>query len=88
MPIRKVGNYACYIRKNFENTKMLVYSEHCTESPYPGVTSLALETYRATWMNTVTGTTVTRTMSSDEDDYNFGVLPTCIGPECVIWVRR
>jgi hypothetical protein len=27
-----------YLRKNSGNTKMLVYSETCTSSPYPGVT--------------------------------------------------
>jgi hypothetical protein len=44
-----------YLRKNSGNTKMLVYSETCTSSPYLGVTSLPSGTFRATWMNTVDG---------------------------------
>jgi hypothetical protein len=76
-----------YVRKNSGNTKMLVYSETCTNSPYPGVTSLPSGTFRATWMNTVNGRRVTQTISSNGGGHNFGVPPTGIGAECVIWVR-
>ena len=76
-----------YVRKNTENTKILVYSETCTRAPYPAVTSLRSGTYRATWMNTVNGTRVTETISSNGGSHNFGVPPTGIGTECLIWVR-
>jgi hypothetical protein len=76
-----------YVRKNSENTKMLVYSETCTSSPYPAVTSFRSGTYRATWMNTVNGPRVTETVSSNGGRHNFGVPPTGIGAECLIWVR-
>jgi hypothetical protein len=76
-----------YVRKNSGNSKILVYSETCTNFPYPGVTSLASGTFRATWMNTVNGTKVTQTISSDGGGHNFGAPPTGIGVECVIWVR-
>ena len=76
-----------YVRKNAGNSKMLVYSESCTNSPYPGVTSLASGTFHATWMDTVNGTKVTQTISSNGGGHNFGVPPTGIGAECVIWVR-
>ena len=76
-----------YVRKNSGNSKMLVYSETCTNFPYPGVTSLPSGTFRATWMNTVSGTKVTRTVSSNGGSHNFGVPPTGLGAECVIWVR-
>jgi hypothetical protein len=76
-----------YVRKNSGNTKMLLYSETCTTSPYPGVTSLPSGTFRATWKNTVDGTTVTQTISSNGGGHSFGVPPAGIGAECEIWVR-
>jgi hypothetical protein len=76
-----------YVRKNSGNSKMLAYSETCTNFPYPGVTSLRSGIFRATWINTVNGTKVTQTISSDGGVHNFGVPPTGIGAECVIWVR-
>ena len=75
-----------YVRKNSGNSKMLVYSETCTNFPYPGVTSLPSGNFRATWMNTVTGTKVTQNISSNGGGHNFGVPPTGIGADCVIWV--
>jgi Protein of unknown function (DUF4038) len=75
-----------YVRNNSGNSKMLLYSETCTNYPYPGVTSLPSGSYRATWMNTVTGTKVTQTISSNGGGHTFGVPPTGIGAECVIWV--
>jgi hypothetical protein len=76
-----------YVRKNSDNSKMLVYSETCNNFPYPGVTSLRSGTYRATWMNTVDGRKVTQTISSNGGGHRFGRPPTGIGAECVIWVR-
>jgi hypothetical protein len=76
-----------YVRKNTNNSKLLVYSETCTTAPYPAVTSLRSGTYRATWMDTINGTKVTRTVSSNGGGHNFGVPPTGIGAECVLWVR-
>jgi hypothetical protein len=76
-----------YVRKNSENTKMLVYSETCTRAPYSAVTSLRSGTYRATWMDTVDGSRVTETISSNGGSHNFGVPPSGIGPECLIWAR-
>jgi hypothetical protein len=76
-----------YVRKNSENTKMLVYSETCTRAPYPAVTSFRSGTYRATWMDTIDGTRVTETISSNGGSHNFGVPPSGIGPECLIWAR-
>ena len=72
-----------YVRKNADNSRMLVYSETCTTAPHPAVTSLRSGTYRATWMNTVDGTKVTRTISSNGGGHNFGVPPAGIGAECV-----
>ena len=76
-----------YVRKNSGNSKMLVYSETCTKVPYPGVTSLPSGTFRATWMNTINGTKVTQTISSNGGGHNFSLPPTDIGAECAIWVR-
>jgi hypothetical protein len=76
-----------YFRKNSGNTKMLVYSETCTSSPYPGVTSVPSGTFRATWMNTVDGKTATQTISSNGGGHTFGVAPAGIGAECAIWIR-
>jgi hypothetical protein len=76
-----------YVRKNSTNSRMLVYSETCTRFPHPGVTSLPSGTFLATWMNTVNGAMVTQTISSNGGSHNFGVPPTGIGAECVIWVR-
>jgi hypothetical protein len=76
-----------YVRKNTNNSKLLVYSETCTTAPYPAVTSLRSGTYRATWMDTINGTKVTQTVSSNGGGHNFGVPPTGIGAECVLWVR-
>jgi hypothetical protein len=75
-----------YVKKSSGNSKMLVYSETCTNFPYPGVTSLPSGNFRATWMNTVTGTKVTQPIFSNGGSHNFGVPPTGIGAECVIWV--
>jgi hypothetical protein len=76
-----------YVRKNSDDTKMLVYSRSCTKKPYPGVIRLLSGTYRATWMNPKNGTRVTQTIVSDGGAHNFGVPPTGMGAECVIWVR-
>jgi hypothetical protein len=83
---RKSGT-TLYVRRNSKDSKMLVYSENCTKLPYPGVIRLASGTFRATWMDTVDGTTATQTISSNGGGHNFGVPPSGIGAECVIWVR-
>jgi hypothetical protein len=49
--------------------------------------SLPSGTFRATWKNTVDGTTVTQTISSNGGGHSFGVPPSGMGAECVIWVR-